>query len=63
MIKRVIVTLSVKEGKATDMSVVPENIASRVDILMLLNAASKVVLESVMKEGQGGVVQSGSFRR
>lgn len=49
MIKRITVTLNIKEGKPGDMSVVPENTSSRLDMLMLLNLAMKAVLEDVAK--------------
>ena len=47
MIKRVTITLSIKEGKPEGMTIVPEGLGSKLEILFLLNEAVNSVLQQV----------------
>ena len=47
MVKRVTITLNIREGKPEGMTIVPENMASKLEILFLLNEAVNSVLQQV----------------
>ena len=47
MVKRVTITLNIREGKPEGMTIVPENITSKLEILFLLNEAVNSVLQQV----------------
>lgn len=47
MIKRVTITLSIKEGKPEGMTIVPEGLGSKLEILFLLNEAVNSTLQQV----------------
>ena len=47
MVKRVTITLNIREGKPEGMTIVPENMTSKLEILFLLNEAVNTVLQQV----------------
>ena len=47
MVKRVTITLNIREGKPEGMTIIPENITSKLWILFLLNEAVNSVLQQV----------------
>lgn len=47
MVKRVTITLNIREGKPEGMTIVPENMTSKLEILFLLNEAVNSVLQQV----------------
>ena len=49
MIKRVIITLEIKDGKPEGMTIHRENVASSLETLVMLNEAQATVLGEVAK--------------
>lgn len=47
MVKRVTITLSIKDGKPEGMTIFPEGMTSKLEILFLLNEAVNTVLQQV----------------
>lgn len=47
MVKRVTITLNIREGKPEGMTIVPEGMTSKLEILFLLNEAVNSVLQQV----------------
>ena len=47
MVKRITITLNIKDGKPEGMTIVPEGMTSKLEILFLLNEAVNSVLTQV----------------